>query len=106
MGRFSITATCSARCATRPAASTPQRTPTRPRPPRWIDAHFYGWSSPPFLFCGVNDPKSQGGVNREGAFYVWTHEEVTTALKENGWCSDAEAQLFCTLFGVGCVFHV
>lgn len=47
---------------------------------------------------------TQGGVNREGAFYVWTHAEVRAALKEQGGCSDEEVKRFCILFGIRCVF--
>jgi len=54
----------------------------------------------------TNDPSflstlhAQGGASREGAFYVWTHGEVTAALRERGGCSDEEVARFCTLFGV------
>ena len=42
---------------------------------------------------------TQGGVKKEGAFYVWTKEEIDRALSKAGM-TDKEAKRFCGLFGI------
>jgi len=42
---------------------------------------------------------TQGGVKKEGAFYVWTKEEIDRALSKGGM-NDKEAKRFCVLFGI------
>lgn len=82
------------------------RTPTPRRPRRYVWRLGTNASYVSFVYALTLPPllphAHKPGVNREGAFYVWTHEEVTAALKQHGGCSDEEAALFCTLFGVGC----
>ena len=42
---------------------------------------------------------TQGGQSREGAFYVWTRDEIHTALAAHGM-TPAEEDRFCQLFGL------
>ena len=44
---------------------------------------------------------TQGGASREGAFYVFTEEEVRAALTRDG-CTQEELARFCELFGIRC----
>eukprot|EP00624_Nannochloropsis_granulata_P000768 evm.model.NODE_13191_length_7430_cov_33.337013.1 len=42
---------------------------------------------------------TQGGMKKEGAFYVWTKEEIDRVLSESGM-TDNEIKQFCEMFGV------